>query len=501
MVAQDVPADIMTRLKALHARLIRETPSQFVAGSLVQSQIESVLGHRLDFSIPLQLDEISGEDFRTSPATHERSRPTFSPEAIAEFQKHVKSGALKPVPDHERDRTLCLPLFALNQGEKWRLIYDARVLNKSLSDPTFLMETLFDLPLLSAGMNYVGKLDLTQAYCQYAVSPTLSAQLGCRGPDGDLFHWSVLPFGMSHSPRVFCSLTSAFVRRWRSMNLRCMAYVDDIIFFSDSLEGFVRTAEQILRDLRDANVAVSPSKTFISPFTRLDVLGLRLDLPSRAFSVPPTKIRKISSLASELFAAKCSSRRSLLSLVGRLGFAAAACPYVIFFRAGLLGNLVFGPHSNLNEILSLTQPSLKELSFWASSDAHELLSKYWPWFKFSSHRVYAQHSSPQRAPSFTIWGDASATGAGFNSSSELCLPSSELLPTEYAGNHIPSIVRELWVIVRAVETARLPRGACVRLISDNMGAVATANGSAVCASTAPLAQRLVRALTANDITL
>ena len=51
------------------------------------------------------------------------------------------------------------------------------------------------------------------------------------------------------------------------------------------------------------------------------------------------------------------------------------------------------------------------------------------------------------------------------------------------------------------ELAQVPYGSCIRLISDNQGAVSTANGSAVCASTAPLAQRLVRALTARNITL
>jgi hypothetical protein len=130
-----------------------------------------------------------------------------------------------------------------------------------------------------------------------------------------------------------------------------------------------------------------------------------------------------------------------------------------------------------------------------------MLATMWPWKRFCSHRVFAKHSSPREPPTLTLWGDASEFGAGYNSSAPLGLPKSELLPPEFSGNSIPSIVRELWVIVRLVELARVPHGSCIRLISDNQGAVATANGSAVCASTAPLAQRLVRALTAHDIML
>jgi hypothetical protein len=419
---------------------------------------------------------------------------------VTEFNKHVRSGALQLVPSEDRNSTLCLPLFAIQQEEKLRLIYDARFLNAALSDPSFEMETVFDIPSIASGMHFIGKLDLTQAYCQYPVSAELSAQLGCIGPDLKIYSWSVLPFGLSHSPKVFCSLTSAFVRRWRSMGIRCLAYVDDIIFFAESPEAFVRAAEIILSDLRAARIAVSPKKTFISPFRRLDALGLRVDLASQSFSVPPAKIAKITNLANTILANKSCIRRTLLSLIGRLGFASVACPYVIFFRAGLLGNLQNGS-DDLDETLYMTDTATSELSFWSSTDSSRMLSTTWPWKRFSSHRVFAQHASPRDPPTFTVWGDASETGAGYNSSSQLGLPASELLPPEYSGNRIPSIVRELWVMVRLVEMSKLPRGACVRLISDNMGAVSTANGSAVCASTAPLAQRLVRALTARDIIL
>jgi hypothetical protein len=197
------------------------------------------------------------------------------------------------------------------------------------------METVFDIPSVADRMSFVGKLDLTQAYCQYPVEANVSAQLGCLGPDGNPFRWSVLPFGLSHSPKVFCSVTSALVRRWRSTGIRCMAYVDDIIVFASTFDEFARATEQILNDLRNANILAAPKKTFIRPFTRLDVLGLRLDLPTQSLAVPPNKILKISAAARELLSSKHGSRRSLLSLVGRLGYASAACPYVIFFRAAL----------------------------------------------------------------------------------------------------------------------------------------------------------------------
>ena len=105
-MAENVPAAINSRLKQLYARLVHETPEHFKAGALAQDRIESVLGHPLEFSIPLRLDEIASDDFQGSATTHcARSRPAFSPEAMAEFEKHVKPGASKPVPPDECGKT------------------------------------------------------------------------------------------------------------------------------------------------------------------------------------------------------------------------------------------------------------------------------------------------------------------------------------------------------------------------------------------------------------
>jgi hypothetical protein len=361
------------------------------------------------------------------------------------------------------------------------------------------METVFDIPALAVGMKYIGKLDLSQAYCQYPVTEELAARLGCVGPDGKIFRWRVLPFGLSHAPRVFCSLTSAFVRKWRKAGIRCMAYVDDIIFFAASATEFANNADTVLSDLRSARVLVAPKKTFILPFTKLEVLGLLVNMAIQSFSVPTSKIGKIAEAARTMLIDGHCLRRSLLSLMGRLGYAAVACPYVIFFRASLLGCI--GSRPSPLETIYFTLQAKAELEFWASSEARTMLATEWPWKRFCTQRVFARHASPRAPPNFVVWGDASEFGAGYNSSSAIGLPDSELLPPEYSGNAIPSIVRELFVIVRLAELSQVPKGSCIRLVSDNMGAVATANGSAVCASTAPLARRLVRALMSRDVTL
>jgi hypothetical protein len=502
-VAEGIPPALLLRLQGRFDRLVAETPSQFRAGQLVQARIERVVGGRLPFSIPLKLCEIADHDTLPDPIPLSDHRfRSFESAAVLEFDKHIKSGALRPVP---RDQVLQFhfsPLFAIQQGEKNRLIFDARSINAAHSDPSFEMETVWDIPSLAEGMRFVGKLDLTQAYCQYPVEPALSSRLGCAGPDALPYAWQVLAFGLSHAPKVFCSLTSALVRKWRSSNIRCLAYIDDIVIFAASLEDFERAVGVVLDDLRDAGLEVSPKKTFILPCTRLEVLGLTIDLQKSSFSVPTGKIQKICESAQALLRSPRVLRRDLLSLLGRLSFASVACPYVIFYRAGLLQCASLGTNlHDLNESISLSPSARQELEFWQSAAAARWLAHDWAWARFSSHRVFARHGSPADPPSFTLWGDASEWGAGYNSNVDVGLPESELLPHDYKGNNVPSIVRELWVITRLVELAIVPEGSTLRLVSDNAGAVFTANGSAVCASSAMIARRLVDALMERDIRL
>ena len=109
-MATDVPPGVEERLCRAFDRLVSEAPESFKAGQLSQQRIESVLGHSLEYSIPLRLREIvdDGLDLATRVARPPRA---FDEKATAEFNKHVASGALVPVQADKRESTLYLPLF------------------------------------------------------------------------------------------------------------------------------------------------------------------------------------------------------------------------------------------------------------------------------------------------------------------------------------------------------------------------------------------------------
>ena len=497
-----ISAPATQKLLHLHQSISTAAAEPFQAGRLSRARIEEVLSFALTYDIPLRLHEVralSDDDLRGAIDEANRrvrnSRAIEDPATLDMFRELIRSGALV----RASRRNLLAPLFTVLQDSKHRLIYDARVFNAALEDARFGMETVLDVPALAHGMRFVSKLDLASAYYQYPIEPQLSEYLQCTGPDGAVYEWTVLPMGLSHSPRVFCSITTAFIKKWRRMGVRCMAYVDDIIFFSETEEEHVRSATIIVGDLLRAGVRVSPPKSFIRPYHRIDLLGLSVDMDVQAFSVPPRKIIRIKE-AAELFARRGSGTRAeLLKLVGRLGFAALACPYINFFRTFLVHEAGAG---SLVDIITLSPEARQEATFWSSSQATIALERLWPWARSASHRLFAAHSCPTVPPTFTMWGDASGSGAGFDSSvPNMSLPESELLPQYLQGHLVPSAYRELWVIVRLVELGRFARGTSVRIISDNQAAVFLASASSASVDAAALGQRLFQALLKADVTI
>jgi hypothetical protein len=371
------------------------------------------------------------------------------------------------------------------------------------------METLWDLPALAAKAKFASKVDLAKAFWQVGVTPALSELLGCRGPDQQIYLWHCLPFGLSHSPRIFTSITSSFCKAWRHAGITVLVYADDIFILAETLEEHARAVRMVIDDLVAAGVRISCAKAFIQPYTCIDFLGLTVHLDGiKAFSIPAKKAQSIIKDASDLLMAEHVQRRRLLSLLGRLAFAGVACPFISAFRIALVGAASSGVEpSNMSELIKLDQSSKSELEFWSAPLKCRalILDRIWPWFKFAKTRLYAKHMAPDSIlPSFDVWGDASDFGAGFNGDTQLSLPTSELLPSAIAGIPIAdtsSTARELWVILRLLQLSHVPNGSTLRVFSDNTGAVANANGSSVCSATAPVVRELFFEMLQRNITL
>jgi hypothetical protein len=506
--AVDLPSDFFLRLCTVRATLQDDEQRPFQAAELDAARIRSVLQSRvgpLDSpaplpNIPVEVSDVFPDGRHISPFRIPCRR--LDDTAAADFALACDLNALFPVDPDTEALVSISPLFSVCQESKTRLIFDLRALNSFALEPGFAMETLLDVPALAACAKFACKIDLRKAFWQVPLTRALSLLLGCRDAAGRVWAWRSLPFGLSHSPRIFSALMHAFRDAWRKAGLNVLVYLDDILILSRSLEEHVTAVEVVVHDLLAAGIRISCDKAFLRPYEVIDFLGLTADLPHRSFSVPPSKRSRIAADASALLNAASVSTRQLQAFLGRLAFVGVACPHASAFRTSLLQCISPLPDA---PVVVLSEEARAELMFWCSEEARNLiLDRRWPWARFAKTRLYARRDSPALVPSFVAWGDASDFGAGLAGDACLCLPAAESLPAFICGVPVAatsSTVRELWVILRLVQLSHIPAGSSLRVFSDNNGAVANANGSSVCAATAPLVRMLLRESLARDITI
>ena len=251
----------------------------------------------------------------------------------------------------------------------------------------------------------------------------------------------------------------------------------------------------MVNDLAAAGIRISAKKAHVAPYVRMDFLGLTVDLSEKAFVIPDSKLSDIRAAATDLLPADPSAPSTmtlLQSLVGRVAFAAVACPWLRFFVASLSRRL--SPSARSPRWSAAEE---EELLWWAESALPLLSGRLWRWRQTAATKLFARYTSGP-VPSFHGRCDASDTGVGLRYGTEAVW--SEPLP-DWLPPSSPSSARELYGVCRLVEAGSFPRGAVIRIQCDNQGAVFTAMGSSAAPGTARVARRFFAALLDHDVTV
>ena len=138
-----------------------------------------------------------------------------------------------------------------------RLCVDFREVNKHLSVPKYPLPRIDDVLQSFEGKKFFSVLDLTSGFWQIPIKKEDRHKTAFVTSEG-LFEWNRMPFGLASSPAYFQRLMDQVIQ---GMKWTCaIAYVDDIIIFSDTLDAHVRDLQQLFVALRAANLKLSPTK-------------------------------------------------------------------------------------------------------------------------------------------------------------------------------------------------------------------------------------------------
>ena len=240
------------------------------------------------------------------------------------------------VVNHES--VLCFsPVRIEWQQGKPRLVVNLRVVNSFLTDETSVVYE-YASRAVRLRAKVAAKLDLDAAFRHVSVAVEDRPYLGfCVGAIA--MQYTALPFGLSHSPRMFARAMAPAINAIRERGVPAVIYVDDILVLASSEAELQRHVDVVIDSLHEFGWRLSIHKCFLRPMVVVRFLGLLVDLQAQTLRVPPSKAQRISEgaqLILDLLAATPCPWDDIVeaaeSLAGVISFCAAAWPPCNCFR-------------------------------------------------------------------------------------------------------------------------------------------------------------------------
>lgn len=154
----------------------------------------------------------------------------------------------------------------------YRLCVDYRALNRMTVKDHYPLPRIDDQLDLLHNKKYFTSLDLRSGYYQIPVEKTSRGKTTFVTPDG-AYSFKRMSFGLCNAPSFFQRVMNRILK-----NLRytiAMAYLDDIIIPSETVEEGMRNLREVLIILREANLTlrIDKCKFFM---TKIDYLGFEI---------------------------------------------------------------------------------------------------------------------------------------------------------------------------------------------------------------------------------
>ena len=189
----------------------------------------------------------------------------------------LNKGAIQEVTSKQNRLGFYSRYFLVEKkGGGMRPILDLRGLNKFLKTFKFRMLTTASLLRTVRRGDWFTSLDLKDAYQHVAVYAPHRKFLRF-GFEGRVYEYTVLPFGMSLSPRVFVKCTQAAIAPLRLQGIRLATYIDDWLISADTSEMVNQHTKVVSDHLVSLGFTLNLEKSVLVPSQQTTFIGIALD--------------------------------------------------------------------------------------------------------------------------------------------------------------------------------------------------------------------------------
>ena len=286
----------------------------------------------------------------------------------------MKKGAVSEVQTEANQFVSTLFLVEKEVGSgQFRPVLNLRPLNRFVRTESFRMEGLQVVKSLIQPGDFMMKLDLRDAY--YAVFVHASHHRYLKfSYQGTLYGFGCLPFGLSSAPRAFTKLLKPVATLIRSMGIRVVIYLDDILILDQDQVELQKIFKGVLELLRNLGFTIKMEKCSPVPTQSLVFLGGLLDSINMTLSLPSEKLEAITQAIKQILKDPEVTEKSLASLLGRMSHAAQTGVWLapLHYRSLQQQHVRMIHHSGwpTTARVSLSQRNLEELAWWTSPEIH-----------------------------------------------------------------------------------------------------------------------------------
>ena len=212
------------------------------------------------------------------------------------------------------------PIFLTPKKEPgtFRVIFNLKHLNQSVTYRKFKMDTLESAIKLMKPGCYMTCVDLQDAYYSIPMSPLFRKYLKFAWR-GRLYQFRALPMGLISSPRIFTKVLKPVFATLRSQyGHHCTGYIDDSFYTEDTDDHCQDSTLHAVELLTKLGFVVHPTKSSLIPTQELEFLGFLLNSISMTVCLTPKKISKLIAMCEKYSRLRAFTIREIASLIGTL---------------------------------------------------------------------------------------------------------------------------------------------------------------------------------------
>ena len=174
-----------------------------------------------------------------------------------QVNKMIANNLIQPSQAHKFSQVLLTP----KKNNTWRFCIDYRRLNDCTEPSGWPIPIIDEMiqRLGKQGAKYYGILDFTQGFYQCPIDEESQIYTAFR-TFGGAYVWKRVPMGLKGAPAYFQSTMQNEVLHDLIYDI-LEIYIDDILLFAKTEEGFIANLRKLFTQLRAKNVKINPAKT------------------------------------------------------------------------------------------------------------------------------------------------------------------------------------------------------------------------------------------------